>query len=57
MTNHETRCWRAKPYDGRGDFFSLAEASDWRPSGSKAWLTGGMFAYGALPEVDDLFRR
>jgi hypothetical protein len=24
MTNHETRCWRATPYDGRCDFFGLA---------------------------------
>src|SRR6266850_3296937 len=31
MTDHETRCWGAKPYDGCCDLFGLAEASDWHP--------------------------
>jgi hypothetical protein len=28
MTQHEARCWAAKPDHGRGDFFRLTEASD-----------------------------
>ena len=30
-TNHETCAWRAKPHDGRCDFFRLAKAADWLP--------------------------